>query len=81
MEDNFTLFEYVNNKRVQRANITHPINTGRWYRITAEISGEVIKGYLDQGNCCWNTRPSARYMALWASGPKPIRCRILTTWS
>jgi pyruvate,water dikinase len=47
LEDNFTLFEYVNNKRVQRANIPHPINTGQWYRITAEISGEVLKGYLD----------------------------------
>jgi hypothetical protein len=32
---------------VQRANIPHPINTGQWYRITAEISGEVLKGYLD----------------------------------
>jgi pyruvate,water dikinase len=47
LEDNFTLFEFVNNKRVQRANITYPINTGQWYRITATISGEVLKGYLD----------------------------------
>jgi pyruvate,water dikinase len=47
LEDNFTLFEYVNNKRVQRANIAHPINTRQWYRITAEISGDVLKGYLD----------------------------------
>jgi pyruvate, water dikinase len=47
LEDNFTLFEYVNNKRVQRANITHPINTGQWYQITVTISGEVLKGYLD----------------------------------
>lgn len=47
LEDNFILFEYVNHKRVQRANIPHPINTGQWYRITAEISGEVLRGYLD----------------------------------
>jgi hypothetical protein len=47
LEDNFTLFEFVNHKRVQRANITHPINTGQWYRISAEISGGVLKSYLD----------------------------------
>ncbi|HEX9884456.1 MAG TPA: PEP/pyruvate-binding domain-containing protein [Desulfobaccales bacterium] len=47
LEDNFTLFEYVNNKRWQRANIQHPINTGQWYRITAAIAGNTLKSYLD----------------------------------
>jgi pyruvate,water dikinase len=47
LEDNFTLFEYINHKRVQRVNIPHPINTGQWYRITAVLSGNFLQGYLD----------------------------------
>jgi pyruvate, water dikinase len=47
LEDNFTLFEYVNNKRVQRANIPHPIGAGQCYRVMVEISGNALRGYLD----------------------------------
>jgi pyruvate, water dikinase len=47
LEDNFTLFEYVNNERVQRNDVTHLINTDQWYTITVEVHNSSLKGYLD----------------------------------
>jgi pyruvate,water dikinase len=47
LEDNFILFEYLNNKRWPRANIPYPINAGQWCRITVAISGNTLKGYLN----------------------------------
>jgi pyruvate,water dikinase len=47
LEDNFTLFEYVNNKRFQRVNVPHPIGTDQWYAIEVEMLNSTLKGYLD----------------------------------
>lgn len=69
LEDNFILFEFVNNKRYLRAVVpredekkyvnpfmnvplqskTEPklVELGQWYTITAVISGNSIKGYLN----------------------------------
>jgi pyruvate,water dikinase len=70
LEDNFILFEFINNRRIQRAeaqkkietgSFVNPfhrlhfecatdqkkIETGQWYRIKAEISGDTLRGYLD----------------------------------
>jgi pyruvate,water dikinase len=47
LEKTFTLFEFVNNRRIKRQTKNAPIESGRWYTITAKISETTIKGYLD----------------------------------
>ena len=47
LEDNVILFEYKENKRSQRASVTVPIESQKWYELAVEISGRDIKGYLD----------------------------------
>ncbi len=47
LEDNFNLFEFINDRRFQRAAVRRKIETAEWYRIKAEISGRTLKGYLD----------------------------------
>jgi pyruvate, water dikinase len=70
LEDNFILFEFVNNRRFQRAifqdkpqtlstvsplhrvdsrgaTVPKKIEAGKWYEIKAEITGQTVKGYLN----------------------------------
>jgi pyruvate,water dikinase len=47
LEDNFNLFEFINDRRFQRATVHRKIETAEWYRIKVEISGQTLKGYLD----------------------------------
>jgi pyruvate,water dikinase len=47
LESTFALFEFINNRRFKREVIHKPIESGRWYAVTAEISGSHLKGYLD----------------------------------
>jgi pyruvate,water dikinase len=47
LESTFALFEFVNNRRFKREAIHTPIESGRWYSVTAEISGSHMKGYLE----------------------------------
>ena len=68
LEDNVVLFEYVNNRRFQRTAFHQKIETGRWYLITVEISGNTLRGYLDDELFIEYTadRPLAGYVGLWA---------------
>ncbi len=67
LENNLTLYEYVNNKRFQRANVPHPIDLGQWYLITAETLGNTLKGYLDGKLLLDYTaeRPLHGFVGLW----------------
>jgi pyruvate,water dikinase len=67
LEDNVILFEYVNNKRLTRATVHKEIKKEQWYRITVEISGNTLKGYLDDELVMEYTaeRPLAGYVGLW----------------
>jgi pyruvate,water dikinase len=67
LEDNFTLFEFVNNRRFQRANVHKTIESGRWYTITVEISGNSLKGYLDGERLIEYTaeRPLKGHVGMW----------------
>jgi pyruvate,water dikinase len=67
LEDNITLFEYVNNKRFQRANVPHPISTGQWYTITVAVQDHTLQGYLDDELLIEYTadRPLHGFVALW----------------
>lgn len=47
LEDNVILFEYVNNKRVQRAAKAMKIESRRWYSLRVEIKGPHLRGYVD----------------------------------
>jgi len=66
--DTFTLFEFVNNRRFQRANAHRAIETGRWYTIRVETSGHSLRGYLDDELLIEYTgeRPLKGYVGLWA---------------
>ena len=67
LEDNVILFEYVNNKRLTRASVQKEIKKDQWYLITVEISGNTLKGYLDDELLMEYTaeRPLAGYVGLW----------------
>lgn len=47
LEDNIILFEYINNRRVQRSRVSKKIESGRWYALAVDIAGSRIKGYID----------------------------------
>jgi pyruvate,water dikinase len=67
LEDNVMLFEYVNGKRLTRANVPREITKDQWYRITVEIKGNTLKGYLDDDLVLEYTaeRALAGYVGLW----------------
>ncbi len=67
LEDNVILFEYLNNRRFQRATVHQEIKKDSWYLITAEISGSTLKGYVDGELLIEYTaeRPLAGYVGLW----------------
>ena len=47
LEDNVILFEYINNKRLQRAAAKMKIESDRWYGLKVEIKGPHLRGYVD----------------------------------
>ncbi len=47
LEDNVILFEYINNKRLQRASLIMRIESNRWYGLKVEINGPHLKAYID----------------------------------
>lgn len=47
LEDNIILFEYINNRRIQRARVDKKIESGKWYGLAVETARGKIKGYLD----------------------------------
>jgi pyruvate,water dikinase len=47
LEDNIILFEYVNNKRMERINVKKGIESNKWYQLLVEVRDSAIKGYLD----------------------------------
>ena len=90
LENNFVLFEFINNRRFQRATfqneiertsfvnpfhrmqfesttVQKKIETGKWYRIKAEISGQTLKGYLDDELLIEYTaeRPLNGHVGIW----------------
>jgi len=67
LEDNVMVFEYVNGKRLTRANVPREITKGRWYLITVEIRDNTLKGYVDDDLVLEYTaaRPLAGYVGLW----------------
>lgn len=67
LEDNFALFETVNNRRFQRASVPKKIETARWYCIRVETSGNSLKGFLDDELLIEYTaeRPLKGYVGMW----------------
>ena len=90
LEDNFVLFEFINNRRFERAvfqnrieprsyinpfhdlqlqneTLRQKIETGKWYEIKAEISGQTVKGYLDDELLIEYTaeRPIKGHVGIW----------------
>jgi len=47
LENNAVLFEFRNNKRIERATADMPIEAGSWYNLCAEAQGRLIRAYLD----------------------------------
>jgi pyruvate, water dikinase len=72
LEDNVILFEYINNKRFQRAMVKKKIETDRWYGLKVEIKGPTIKDILTM-KWSWNIRPKIRSRDMRGSGPRLIR--------
>jgi pyruvate, water dikinase len=47
LEDNIILFEYINNRRIQRARVSKTIKSDKWYNLAVEIRGSRITGYFE----------------------------------
>jgi pyruvate, water dikinase len=67
LEDNFNLFEFINNRRFERAKVHKQIDAATWVRIKAEISGQTLKGYLDDELLIEYTaeRPLNGHVGIW----------------
>lgn len=67
LEDNFVLFEFINNRRFQRATVQRKIESSEWYRIKAEVSDRTLRGYLDDELLIEYTaeRPLNGHVGIW----------------
>jgi len=67
LEDNFILFEFVNDKRYERKAVFTEIEKDRWYHIKAEILGQNIRGYLNDELLIEYSaeRPLKGFVGLW----------------
>jgi pyruvate,water dikinase len=67
LEDNLILFEYVNNQRFQRARIPLKIDTGEWYDLKVEVSGAIIRGFVNEELLLEYdaAKPVTGYVGLW----------------
>lgn len=79
LEDNVILFEYINNKRFQRAAIKKKIESDRWYTLKVEIKGPHLKGYLDaEPTLEYDTqRPNKGLVGLWTKADSVTEFRDL----
>jgi pyruvate,water dikinase len=80
LENNLILFEFVNNRRYARTTTSVEIETGQWYTLQVEISGNHIKGYLDgklliEHRADW---PVHGHVALWTKADSLTRFCNLT---
>lgn len=80
LENNFILFEFVNNRRYERASVSVEIETGQWYTIRAEVSGHSLKGYLDGELLIEHTAdwPIHGHIGLWTKADSLTHFRHLT---
>lgn len=46
LENNAVLFEFLNNKRLQRSTIDTPVASDCWYNLRIEINGKLLRAYL-----------------------------------
>jgi pyruvate, water dikinase len=67
LENNVILFEFVRSKRIQRVSVEKPIDSKRWYNLSAELKGNEILGILDGEVLIRYTadRPVDGYVGLW----------------
>ena len=47
MEGALAVYEFINNRRFRREIVHTPVDSGKWYRVTAEIGGSSLKAFLD----------------------------------
>lgn len=80
LENNFILFEFVNNRRYERASVSVEVATGRWHAVRAEISGNSLKGYLDGRLLIEHTAdwPIHGHIGLWTKADSLTHFRHLT---
>ncbi len=80
LENNLILFEFINNRRHERATASVKVETGQWYTIRIEVSGREIKGYLDGKLLTKHTTdwPVQGHIGLWTKADSLTRFRNLT---
>ena len=80
LEDNVILFEYVNNKRFQRASINMKIESNHWYKLKVEVEGSQIKGYVDDKAVLEYRadKPVQGYVGLWTKADSVTAFRNLS---
>lgn len=80
LENNVILFEFVRSKRIQRVSVEKPIDSKRWYNLSAQLKGNEILSILDGEVLIRYTaeRPVDGYEGLWtkADSVAPIRSNL-----
>ncbi len=68
LEDNLVVFEFINGRRIQQVEAKKEVKTGEWHCLAAAISGNTLKGYLDDELLLEYTadRPLSGYVGLWS---------------
>ncbi|MCX8030183.1 MAG: PEP-utilizing enzyme [Thermodesulfovibrionales bacterium] len=67
LEDNVTLFEYINNKRISRVQTKKKVESEKWYLLKVEVEGKYIKGYVDDELLVeyYTERDMQGYVGIW----------------
>jgi pyruvate,water dikinase len=83
LEDNVILFEYVNGERFARVNVSHPVRSDSWYRISVEIDKGEIRGCLDDRPVIGYAthKPLAGYVGVWTKADSVTYFHDLTVTS
>ena len=75
LEDNAILFEFVNNKRVQRKSVSMTVTANTWYRMAVEIRNSTVRCMVDDAPVIEHTAeaPVGGHVGLWTKADSVTR--------
>ena len=74
LENNVMLFEFINGRRYQRAMAARIIETGQWHRLSLELKGARVRGFVDsEPVISYATEtPFSGFIGLWTKSDSTI---------
>jgi pyruvate,water dikinase len=80
LEDNVVLFEFVDNRRLERAKVEMPVRSGQWMRLSVRVRGNQISCLVDGQAVIEHEagKPVAGFVGLWTKADSVTLFRNLT---